>query len=618
VNGFASLRARLSSGARPAAIARAIASAFLLILTFSGFGQGTASRGGPPAGAVPAARQARNVAIITIVGPIDEQTFKSVRRRMQIAERAGADAVVFELETPGGNFEAVNAICNLIKSSAARNTVAWVHRTALSGGALIAIACRETVSSDPGTLGDALPVLSGPILFGQLPEHEQQKMLAPIMAEIVDSARKNGYDEFLVQGMASRGIELWLVQNRDSGKRIFINKAEYQLLFGEDPPQTAPALASAKTASAGEQGTIPIPTELQKLLGRNKNLSRPLAPPADPNNPTRFVPAAPDLSPIDGEVTEYILGKQYHTGQPPPPVSRPTFSATDRGRWTLVEYVSSGSGPFVFKPDQLKRYGLAAATIQNDQELRAFFGAKNLLRLEPTWSEGLVAFMTSWWVKALLVVVFLVGLFVEMTHPGVMLPGIVAMAALVGLVAPPLLADLSAWWTVAAIFTGIVLIALEIFVIPGFGIAGVLGLLLLFGGLIGTFVPSGSLFPDTPGQRSDMLFGVATLLMAVATSGVVMYFVARHFGSLPVLSRLVLKDPVFNEDHAGDEMLAAMAHGPVRVGMSGTAITPLRPAGRVQLGDRIVDVVSDVGYVPAGAPVKITAVSDFRIAVEPA
>jgi membrane-bound serine protease (ClpP class) len=58
--------------------------------------------------------------------------------------------------------------------------------------------------------------------------------------------------------------------------------------------------------------------------------------------------------------------------------------------------------------------------------------------------------------------------------------------------------------------------------------------------------------------------------------------------------------------------------GAVKVGSPGVAITPLRPAGRVQLGDRVIDVVSEIGYIPAGAPVKVVNVTDFRIGVEPA
>jgi len=506
----------------------------------------------------------------------------------------------------------VLGICTEIKACPIKNTVAWVHRDAYSGGAVVALACREIVTADPATLGDALPIsMTSFGILNTLPEHERQKFLSPLIAELVDSARRNHYDELLVQGIASRGVELWLVENKDTGRRLFVTRDEYKTLFDEEPSTSAPTLASAapgEESEASPQEAGPPSPEFKPLGSKRKHRTSDAhlpAPSADA--PNRFVPATPRLAPLAGDVTV----KQDL------PLTRPVITSADQGKWTLIEYVSKGDGPYIFKPDQLKHYGLASATIQNDEELRAFFGAKNLIRLQPTWSEGLVAFMTSWWVKVLLVIIFLVGLFVEMTHPGVVLPGAISLCALLGLVAPPLLIDLSAWWTLAAILGGITLIALEIFVIPGFGIAGVFGLLLLFGGLVGTFVPNGSLFPDTPGQRNDMLFGVATLLMAVATSGVLMYFAARHFGSIPVFNRLILKDPVFNEDHAGDEMLAAMAHGPVRIGMSGTAITPLRPAGRVQLGDRIIDVVSEVGYVPAGAPVKVVAVSDFRIGVEP-
>jgi len=295
------------------------------------------------------------------------------------------------------------------------------------------------------------------------------------------------------------------------------------------------------------------------------------------------------------------------------------LTEADRGKWVVVEYVSTGAAALLFKTDQMLRYGLASAIVQNDEDLKQFFGARNIMRLDQSWSEGMVAWLTWMPMRGLLVFIFLLALFVEMTHPGVMLPGAIAFAALVGLVAPPLLINLAAWWTLAAIAVGIILIALEVFVIPGFGVAGVAGLLLLFAGLLGTLVPTGSFFPDSPQHKNDLLYGVVTLFLSITTAGVGMYFVARNFRSLPLFNRLVLKDPVFESDH-GDELLAAMgsAAAPVRKGMTGVALTPLRPAGRVELEGRIIDVVSDIGYIPAGAPVRIVSVSDFRIAVEPA
>lgn len=610
----------------PVPLSRTLASIAVLLWSLASLGQSAPTGAAAPPAAVPAARLARNVAVITIEGEIDENTAISVRRRLTLAQRAGADAIVFEIDSPGGEVGAVLTICSQIKSCRV-NTVAWVHPTAFSGGAIIALACREIVTSDPGTLGDALPILRGPILFSQLPEHEQQKLLAPIMAELVDSARHNHYDEFLVQGFASRGVELWLVRNKETGERLFINRAEYDLLFGSQPGDGPSALVTAKTISE------PLPTvesaETQNLInewlrkieragGRRRNVP---STPMEPSKEAHYVPASPGLSPLGRDVAEGIDQRAFYSNHDTIASARPVLSSTDRGRWEFVERLSQkDAAPFVFKADQLTRFGLATATINSDEQLLAYFGAKNLIRLRPTWSEGLFAFLTNWFVRAVLVVIFLVGLFIEMTHPGVVAPGAIATAAFLALVLPPLIIDLSTWWTLAAMLSGIVLIALEIFVIPGFGVAGVMGLLLLFAGLVGTFVPAGAFFPDTPGHQSDLVYGVSTLLIALVTSGVIMFFFARHFRSLPVFNRLVLQDPIPSDDQAGDEMFAAMAPaaGSLRVGMTATAITPLRPAGRIQVGDRIIDAVADIGYIPAGAAVKITAVSDFRIGVEPA
>src|SRR3954471_18349723 len=77
-------------------------------------GQGPAAGG---AAAIPVARQASNIAVITIRDKIDSTTLASVKRRIELADRAGADAIVFELDTPGGELGAVLGICDAIKSS---------------------------------------------------------------------------------------------------------------------------------------------------------------------------------------------------------------------------------------------------------------------------------------------------------------------------------------------------------------------------------------------------------------------------------------------------------------------------------------------------------------------
>lgn len=577
----------------------------VLTLLLSAFG--VAQPGGGPA-AVPGSRQATNVAVITIRGEISSVTARSVERRIKLAERAGANAIVIELDTPGGELYSALAISRAIKGAGITNTVAWVHPEAYSGGAIIALACRDIVTSDPGVMGDAIPIQLSPMGIKQLGEQERQKILAPLMADVVESARKHGRDELLVQGIVTTGVELWLVENLGSGQQTTVTRDEYVTLFGEEPPTGRARLTSAPSGVRRTPAPSGEPTEAEAPADQPPT-PRAL-PKAGSDDPVRYIPASPTLETLTDEVTmNQTLA-----------ATRPVISASERGKWKLVEYVSTGTGPFVFSADDLAHFRLASATINTDEELKAYLGARNLLRLDQNWSEGLVAFMTNQIVRAVLIVVFLIALFLEMTNPGLVLPGTVAALALVSLIAPPMLINLANWWEVAAIVGGIGLLVLEIFVLPGFGVFGIVGLLALFGGLIGTFVPEGGMFPDTPQAQDDLLYGVVTLVLSVGTAGIGIYFLSKHFGSLPLFGQLVLKDGA-PPDEQGDELLAAMApeeSGPVQTGMRGRTVTPLRPAGRVEIADRIVDAVAEIGYIPAGAEVVVTSVSPFRITVEKA
>jgi len=274
----------------------------------------------------------------------------------------------------------------------------------------------------------------------------------------------------------------------------------------------------------------------------------------------------------------------------------------------------------VLGADKMVKYGLAKEVVKNDAELERFFGATHMRRLHASWSERMVAFLRHPAVRGVLIVIFLLAMFVEMSSPGIVLPGAVAAVALVALLAPPLLLGMANWWEVAAIIGGIFLIILEIFIFPGFGVPGVVGLLLLFGGLVGTFTNQGSggLFPDSAQGQTDMLKGLASVVLAFATSGVGMYFIAKHFVSLPFLGKLVLRDAPAEEDTSGDPLLAVMAVGAeaIKAGAVGLAMTPLRPAGKAQFGDKLVDVVAGMGFINENEKVKIVEVTPFRIVVE--
>jgi membrane-bound serine protease (ClpP class) len=556
------------------------------------------------AGTVPAARFAKNVVIITIDREIDATMARSVERRLKAAVENKADAVVFELDTPGGSLDAVLDITKMIKTSSIPNTVAWVNTNAYSGGAIIAVSCREIVVSNGARLGDAAPIAVTPMRnMRPLSETERQKILAPLLADVVDSARKRGHDEKLVQGMVALGVELWLVENAETGQRLFIDRAEYRLLFGE-PPTTEPlALTSA--------APLPAAPAAPEAESSSEEEGPPIAPRPAPGaaSPTDFIPAAPTIHDETARAASLALTEAS---------SRPALTSADAGKWKVVEKVSDGNTIYTFTEGQMLRYSLAVREVKNDEELKAFFGATNLSRLNESWSESLVVFLTNVMVRGFLIVIFLVALFIEMTHPGVSIPGLIAAGAFVLLIAPPLLNNMASWWEIAAMLIGVLLLILEIFVIPGFGIAGVAGILFFLVGLVGTFIGAGSgrLFPDAASAGSEVMSGVTTVVLSVATAFVIMYFLGKHFGSLPLLNKLVLREDVGVETAGG--LLAAM--GPIDRAVSrgdvGITLTPLRPAGRVQVGDQIVDVVSDFGFIGAGVKVRIASVEQFRVTVE--
>lgn len=576
----------------------------------------TSTTSNPPAlSAVPASRAAQRIAVITIEGEINAVTAKSFQRRLDAAIRGGADCIVVDLNTPGGEVGAVLDICSMIKQSAVPNVIAWVNPTAYSGGAIIALACREIVLTTAATMGDAAPVAGDPINFARgLQRTERQKILAPLLAEIVDSARMRGYDEKLVQAFVTLDVELWRIRDKQSGNEYFVDEAEYRMIFGEEPRRGRPHIASGSIAIERS-----APSDLGAQSDPEPGSANERSGEAVSEDPTAFRPASPTLA------GDAIPGSAAITTAS----TRPTFTESDRGRYELIEYALDGQTLLTLKEADLRRYGFAdkALTVNSDQDLKGITGAQYVVRLDQSWSEHVVSFMTQGMtgliVRGILIAVFLIALFIEMSVPGVGLPGGIALLALAGLVVPPMLIGASTWWALALILGGILLVLLELFVMPGFGIPGILGLIMLFGGLIGTFAGVGQLFPGVGGDSgSSLTWAASVVLMAMFIAGVGIYFFVRYTDKFPLAGKLVLSDrAVMPGDEDEQTMLEAMspsgpAKGPVAVGSVGRTITPLRPSGSAEFGDQLVDVVSDFGFVEAGTSVRVVSASEYRVVVE--
>ncbi len=601
--------------------------------SFAADGDGKNTGGTPVAPvsvvSIPAARQADRVAVITVKGAIDAITAMSVQRRIEAAEKAGMEAMVIEINSPGGELGAVLEISNMLKTSSIDNTVAWIHPDAYSGGAIIALACNEIVTSSPASMGDAFVITIGAGQIRSLSPDERTKFLPPLMAEVTDSARRSGYDEYMVQAIVADGIELWFVEEIETGHRLAINEEEYRLLFEGDVVRGKPMLA--EVTGGVRTGVSPIveePVEKpveepaeepaeesdEEQAGQaDEPIAEPIHPPAQSEpDPNAYRPASPTLRDIE----EVFIDPEQGVGLESPSTRR-VFSADDRGKYRLIGYITDGSAAIVMRDDQMRYFGFSTEIVQNDEELKAFFGADQLVRVNMSWSEKMVRFMVNPIVRGFIIVVLLLALFVEMVMAGTGIAGAVALGALVLLLGPPAMIGLSGWWELIAIVAGVICLAIEVFVVPGFGFFGVIGFIALFGGLIGSFVSTGGAMSN-PDMQKDLMTGAVTVLLAFITAGIGWWLLFKNAQSLPVFDRFLLSGASGVGGMPQKTMLHAIVpdDGSVRVGSEGVTTTPLYPVGQAEIDGEIVDVYSAFGFLESGVRVRVISATKMRIDVE--
>jgi membrane-bound serine protease (ClpP class) len=236
-----------------------------------------------------------------------------------------------------------------------------------------------------------------------------------------------------------------------------------------------------------------------------------------------------------------------------------------------------------------------AATGLRDAEIR---------RVSQTWAETFVRFLTTPIVSSLLMTIGMLGLLVEMRTPGFALPGTVGLVSLALFFWGHWIVQLAGWEELLLVATGVVLLALEVLVIPGFGVAGLAGIIALVAGLGMTLVGAGATYTVVLGA-----FGRVAISILVALAG--------GLALLRVLPRLPFGRRFVLETEMGVERgyTSSPDRDRLQLGRTGTALSPLRPAGLADIDGARVDVVSEGGFIDPGAVIEVTRVDGNRIVV---
>ncbi|HBL75352.1 MAG TPA: serine protease [Prolixibacteraceae bacterium] len=268
-----------------------------------------------------------------------------------------------------------------------------------------------------------------------------------------------------------------------------------------------------------------------------------------------------------------------------------------------------------FTPLEAVKYGFCEGIVENVEELMDEAGYENyeIVEYKPTGLERLIGFLVNPVVSGILIMAILGGIYFEMQTPGIGFPLIIAVLAAITYFAPLYLEGLAANWEIIIFVVGLILVAVEIFVFPGFGIAGISGIVLAFSGLVLSLIGNVHFNFDGVEPRQVMV-ALSTVVIATFTGFVLSLWLSKRLFTTQsgVLKNLSLQDVQKREDGYVSIDIRLMD----LKGKEGIAHTVLRPSGKVKIEETVYDAVSELGMIEKGEAIKVVRVETTQVYVE--
>ncbi len=467
------------------------------------------------------------VHIVNIRNQIGSGISVYISNGIERAEEANADAIVFDVDTPGGRVDSAVDIIDAIQDTEVP-TIAFVNREAISAGAMISIACDQIVMVSGGTIGDSAPVsIQG--------EEAGEKAVSYIRKTIKSTAERQGHNFHIAVTMVDK-------------KRVLVRMADGEIVsFRPDTYQE-------KRQNGEEMEVISAEGELLTLT-------------TDEALEYGFAHGRADT--IDELLAMYRIVE------------------IDGVRKALTEEAIAQ-----------KQEELGTASMQFIKSLEGAATDEAMVSL----ADRIVIFLTSPLISSLLLSLGMLGLWIEIQSPGFGLPGMLGLLCLGIFFGGHMLSQIDAQWAALAFVLGLGLIVVEVFILPGFGIAGISGIILMFGGIFYVFKSAYQF------ETAILAFSSVIVLTAIGVIAAFSLFPKTRAWKHFALATEMSSDIGYHS--AGDEDFQSY------IGQTGTAITPLRPAGAIRLAGKRVDVLTAGDFIPSETPVKVIEVEGSKVFVE--
>jgi membrane-bound serine protease (ClpP class) len=228
----------------------------------------------------------------------------------------------------------------------------------------------------------------------------------------------------------------------------------------------------------------------------------------------------------------------------------------------------------------------------------------------------MVRWVNSPAVMGVLVMIALLGVYIEFNTPGAVLPAVVAGICFVIIIGSKYLTGMANWLEIAVFITGLLLLGVEVFILPGFGIAGVLGLLCVFAGMFGMLIknpPNKVPWPETEIDWQLFDNGILAVFLGVTGFVVLAWLFSKYLPKIPVARKLILAGPV----EADAVQYVMSSEKPlVEIGQKGITLSQLRPSGIAQFGQERENVVSRGEFIDENKEIIIESIEGNNIVVK--
>jgi len=267
-----------------------------------------------------------------------------------------------------------------------------------------------------------------------------------------------------------------------------------------------------------------------------------------------------------------------------------------------VDSISSEGKVITFSTHEAIKFGFCDAELNSIEEIleRQDINNYKITRYELDSTEDIISFFLNPVVSSVLILLILGGLYFELQTPGIGFPIIASITALILYLVPYYLNGVAENWEIMLFFIGIIFIALEVFVIPGFGIFGVVGLFTSLSSLI-LIMLNNDMFDFTFVLSRDLIASSLSVLISVFSFGLLILF-----GGIKLTDTKAFKIIALDETQETSKGYISKNYSDDLLNMKGKSFTVLRPSGKVIIEEKIYDASTSGEYIEKNKKIIVT------------